>query len=65
MSTIFKRLPVGGKCIVYKATGVYRLGAVAAAPAIIAMPVAEALASAKTKVDFLHTDTLKGHPLSG
>jgi len=64
MSTVFKRLALGGRATVYKASGTYRPGAASAMPSITKMPVEEALASAKTKVTFLHADTLKGLPVN-
>eukprot|EP00928_Gymnodinium_smaydae_P090121 TRINITY_DN7396_c0_g1_i1.p2 TRINITY_DN7396_c0_g1~~TRINITY_DN7396_c0_g1_i1.p2 ORF type:complete len:149 (+),score=30.64 TRINITY_DN7396_c0_g1_i1:51-449(+) len=63
MSVVLKRLAVGGKATIYKAQGVYRQGSAALAPCIASQPLSEALASAKTRVDFLQVETLKGLPV--
>jgi large subunit ribosomal protein L27 len=64
MTTVFKRLPIGGAASIFKAVKTYRPGTTAsAAPAITATPVRQALAHAKTKVTFLEVDTLKGLPV--
>mmetsp|Transcript_31994 Transcript_31994/g.68130 ORF Transcript_31994/g.68130 Transcript_31994/m.68130 type:complete len:92 (-) Transcript_31994:177-452(-) len=65
MSTVFKRLSIGGKAAVFQAVKTYRPGAsTAASPAIAKLTLGEALASAKTKVTFLETETLKGLPVN-
>mmetsp|Transcript_77506 Transcript_77506/g.121980 ORF Transcript_77506/g.121980 Transcript_77506/m.121980 type:complete len:91 (-) Transcript_77506:106-378(-) len=64
MTTVFKRLPVGGAAAVFKATKVYRPGSHVPAPSITAVPLAKALTSAKTKITFLEVDTLKGLPVN-
>eukprot|EP00419_Tripos_fusus_P023368 CAMPEP_0172715540 /NCGR_PEP_ID=MMETSP1074-20121228/67606_1 /TAXON_ID=2916 /ORGANISM="Ceratium fusus, Strain PA161109" /LENGTH=117 /DNA_ID=CAMNT_0013540125 /DNA_START=53 /DNA_END=403 /DNA_ORIENTATION=- len=68
MTTVFKRMAVGGQAAVFKATKVYRPGAAAAAatwtPPTPEMPVAKALAAAKTHIAFLETETLKGLPVN-
>ncbi|CAE8586840.1 unnamed protein product [Polarella glacialis] len=64
MSTVFKRLPIGGATSIFKALKAYRPGSNAAsAPAIFATPLGSALAAAKTKVTFLEVETLKGLPV--
>eukprot|EP00441_Pelagodinium_beii_P019882 CAMPEP_0197660132 /NCGR_PEP_ID=MMETSP1338-20131121/50629_1 /TAXON_ID=43686 ORGANISM="Pelagodinium beii, Strain RCC1491" /NCGR_SAMPLE_ID=MMETSP1338 /ASSEMBLY_ACC=CAM_ASM_000754 /LENGTH=91 /DNA_ID=CAMNT_0043237413 /DNA_START=32 /DNA_END=307 /DNA_ORIENTATION=+ len=64
MTTVFKRLPIGGGASIFKALKTYRPGSGAAAsPAIVATPLGQALAAAKTKVTFLEVDTLKGLPV--
>mmetsp|Transcript_94784 Transcript_94784/g.212266 ORF Transcript_94784/g.212266 Transcript_94784/m.212266 type:complete len:95 (-) Transcript_94784:123-407(-) len=67
MSTVLKRMAVGGRAAVFKAVKTYRPGSGAAstwAPATASTPVAEALAASKTKITFLETETLKGLPLN-
>mmetsp|Transcript_23367 Transcript_23367/g.48647 ORF Transcript_23367/g.48647 Transcript_23367/m.48647 type:complete len:94 (+) Transcript_23367:63-344(+) len=67
MTTVFKRMAVGGGAAVFKAMKVYRPGSGASAllaPATPATPIGEALAASKVKVSFLETETLKGLPLS-
>merc|ERR1712113_45528 len=64
MTTVFKRMCIGGKAAVFQAVKTYRPGsAVSATPAIEKLPVGKALAGAKTKVTFLQTETLKGLPV--
>mmetsp|Transcript_3677 Transcript_3677/g.2890 ORF Transcript_3677/g.2890 Transcript_3677/m.2890 type:complete len:91 (-) Transcript_3677:145-417(-) len=63
MTTVFKKMAVGGRISVFKAAKVYRPGSVAA-PSITAVPLPEALAAAKTKVTFLEADTSKGLPVN-
>uniref|UniRef100_A0A7S4QTK4 Uncharacterized protein n=2 Tax=Alexandrium monilatum TaxID=311494 RepID=A0A7S4QTK4_9DINO len=68
MTSVLKKMAVGGRAAVFKAVKVYRPGPGAAAatwtPATASTPVGEALASAKTKVTFLETETLKGLPIN-
>mmetsp|Transcript_6011 Transcript_6011/g.17797 ORF Transcript_6011/g.17797 Transcript_6011/m.17797 type:complete len:92 (+) Transcript_6011:61-336(+) len=65
MSTVFRRLPLGGKAAIFQAVKTYRPGqATCAAPALAKMSVAEALVASKTKVTFLEAETLKGLPVS-
>mmetsp|Transcript_31993 Transcript_31993/g.68129 ORF Transcript_31993/g.68129 Transcript_31993/m.68129 type:complete len:92 (-) Transcript_31993:177-452(-) len=65
MSTVFKRLSIGGKAAVFQAVKTYRPGtSTASSPAIAKMTLGEALASSKTKVTFLETETLKGLPVN-
>lgn len=67
MTTVFKRMAVGGRAAVFKAVKVYRPGSGASAvlaPATPSTPIGEALAASKVKVTFLETETLKGLPLS-
>mmetsp|Transcript_47850 Transcript_47850/g.132954 ORF Transcript_47850/g.132954 Transcript_47850/m.132954 type:complete len:94 (-) Transcript_47850:128-409(-) len=66
MTSVLKRMAVGGRAAVFKAVKVYRPGPGAATwvPSSPATPVTEALASAKTKVTFLETETLKGLPVN-
>mmetsp|Transcript_33215 Transcript_33215/g.72472 ORF Transcript_33215/g.72472 Transcript_33215/m.72472 type:complete len:93 (+) Transcript_33215:77-355(+) len=65
MTTVFKRLPIGGATKIFKAEKVYRPGsAMCASPAIASLSVQEALATAKVKVDFLEVATLKGLPVA-
>mmetsp|Transcript_19799 Transcript_19799/g.52990 ORF Transcript_19799/g.52990 Transcript_19799/m.52990 type:complete len:90 (-) Transcript_19799:99-368(-) len=63
MTSVLKRLPIGGRVAVFKAEKVYRAGA-AAAPSITASSLSSALADAKTTVSFLEVDTLKGTPVN-
>merc|ERR1712190_353152 len=63
MTTVFKRMCIGGKAAVFQAVKTYRPGAAASAPAIEKLPLGKALAGAKTKVTFLQTETLKGLPV--
>mmetsp|Transcript_103413 Transcript_103413/g.269984 ORF Transcript_103413/g.269984 Transcript_103413/m.269984 type:complete len:91 (-) Transcript_103413:91-363(-) len=63
MSTVFKKMAVGGRISVFKAAQIYRPGSIAA-PSITKVPLSEALATAKTKVTFLEVDTLKGLPVN-
>mmetsp|Transcript_35570 Transcript_35570/g.90446 ORF Transcript_35570/g.90446 Transcript_35570/m.90446 type:complete len:93 (+) Transcript_35570:56-334(+) len=66
MTTVFKRLSIGGKAAVFQAVKTYRPGSSGAAsmPAIAKLSIGEALASSKTKVTFLQTETLKGLPVN-
>mmetsp|Transcript_102933 Transcript_102933/g.182838 ORF Transcript_102933/g.182838 Transcript_102933/m.182838 type:complete len:93 (-) Transcript_102933:109-387(-) len=64
MTTVFKRLPIGGGASIFKALKTYRPGvATGAAPAVTALPVGQALTAAKTKISFLEVDVLKGLPV--
>mmetsp|Transcript_2328 Transcript_2328/g.4215 ORF Transcript_2328/g.4215 Transcript_2328/m.4215 type:complete len:92 (-) Transcript_2328:63-338(-) len=63
MTTVFKRLPIGGSAAMFKALKTHRPGVASAAPAIVASPVGQALAAAKMKVTFLEVDTLTGLPV--
>merc|ERR1712072_456233 len=64
MSTVFKRLPIGGAISVFKAGKTYRPGSSEVSAAITAVPLSKALATAKTKVTFLEAETLKGLPVN-
>mmetsp|Transcript_92804 Transcript_92804/g.289350 ORF Transcript_92804/g.289350 Transcript_92804/m.289350 type:complete len:94 (+) Transcript_92804:77-358(+) len=67
MTTVFKRMAVGGRAAVFRAVKVYRPGPGAAElplPALPSTPLAEALAASKVKISFLEAETLKGMPLS-
>eukprot|EP00429_Kryptoperidinium_foliaceum_P099895 CAMPEP_0176233648 /NCGR_PEP_ID=MMETSP0121_2-20121125/25930_1 /TAXON_ID=160619 /ORGANISM="Kryptoperidinium foliaceum, Strain CCMP 1326" /LENGTH=105 /DNA_ID=CAMNT_0017573043 /DNA_START=71 /DNA_END=385 /DNA_ORIENTATION=+ len=64
MSTVFKRLSVGGKAAIFQAVKTYRPGAPVSAPALAKMSVGDALNASKTKVTFLQAETLKGLPVS-
>eukprot|EP00435_Cladocopium_sp_Y103_P001168 s2242_g1.t1 len=64
MSTVFKRIPIGGSAAVFKALKTYRPGpSVSTIPAITKSSVEQALVSAKTKVTFLEVETVKGLPV--
>merc|ERR1712151_1219440 len=65
MTTVFKRMCIGGKAAVFQAVKTYRPGpAASAAPAVEKLTVGKALAASKTKVTFLQTETLKGLPVN-
>merc|ERR1712086_1130673 len=64
MTTVFKRLPIGGAAQVFKASKIYRPGSSVPTPTITAMPLNKALAAAKTNVTFLEVETLKGLPVN-
>ncbi|CAK0871111.1 unnamed protein product [Prorocentrum cordatum] len=64
MSTVFKKMAVGGRISVFKAAKVYRPGSIAA-PSIAKVPLAEALATAKTKVTFLEGQLHGAHGRDG
>ena len=64
MTTVFKRLAIGGRTAVFKAAKEYRAGGALASPTIEALPVTKALVAAKTKVSFLEVESLKGLPVN-
>mmetsp|Transcript_32142 Transcript_32142/g.93915 ORF Transcript_32142/g.93915 Transcript_32142/m.93915 type:complete len:93 (-) Transcript_32142:96-374(-) len=65
MTTVFKKLAIGGKASFYQAVKTYRPGSVEGCvrPAITKLSIGDALNSSKTKVTFLQTETLKGLPV--
>ncbi|CAJ1456087.1 unnamed protein product [Effrenium voratum] len=64
MTTVFKRIPIGGAAAVFKAVKTYRPGpSLSTMPCITKTSVEKALVSAKTKITFLEVDTVKGLPV--
>mmetsp|Transcript_15854 Transcript_15854/g.43247 ORF Transcript_15854/g.43247 Transcript_15854/m.43247 type:complete len:93 (-) Transcript_15854:180-458(-) len=65
MTSVLKRLPIGGRVSVFKTEKVYRPGSALSSGAfIVASPVSSALAGAKRNVNFLEVETLKGVPVN-